>query len=242
MDSTFEKTYHELEKDHFWFKARRNYIVQLLHSYDKNSKVLDIGCSSGILLHELSDAGFKKSNLYGIDISEVAIKNCQDSGLPNTFVMDAQNVEFNQNFDIIIASDCLEHLEDDAKALQNWYSLLSKNGTAFVFVPAFMSLWSSHDDVNFHFRRYERRELENKMKSANFTIIKSSYWNALLFAPIALVRKVFKKKGSEDKNGNLDRIPKINSLLLNILNIENNLLKKFDFPIGVSSFCIAKKL
>ena len=108
MKRSFEKQYHESEKKHFWFKSRRNYIIELLKNSPKNSKILDIGCSSGILLSELVEIGFDITNLYGIDISNYAIDNCKKNGLYNVFVMNAQNISIDNTFDFIIASDCLE--------------------------------------------------------------------------------------------------------------------------------------
>ena len=125
----------------------------------KESLILDIGCSSGIFLKDLERLGFKIENLFGIDISEKAIANCKSNGIQNAFVMDAQNITLLEKFDIIIASDCLEHLQDDIKAINNWKSLLKNGGLMYVFVPAFQSLWSYHDEVNKHFRRYTKIEL-----------------------------------------------------------------------------------
>src|SRR5690606_25684581 len=99
--------------------------------------ILDIGCSSGILLRELKAQGFHVNKLYGIDISEEAIKNCRAGGIPNAFVMDAQAIDLQDKFDVIIASDCLEHLADDRKAINNWNWLLKPGGQLWVFVPAF---------------------------------------------------------------------------------------------------------
>ena len=65
-------------------------ILQILKSSPRDSKILDIGCSSGVLLNDLIEIGFKKENLYGIDISEKAIYNCKQNGIKNSFVMDAQ--------------------------------------------------------------------------------------------------------------------------------------------------------
>lgn len=242
MQRDFEKIYHELEKEHFWFKARRKYILNALQKADKNATILDIGCSSGILLNELSQIGFKSENLYGIDISEKAISNCRNAGLSNTFLMDAQNIDLKQKFDFIIASDCLEHIEDDEKALRNWNELLQPNGVAYIFVPAFMSLWSQHDEVNMHFRRYERNELNNKLKKNGFQITKSSFWNFFLFLPIYLVRRIGSMRSSNTKeSGDLKKLPLFNSVLFTLLNLENKLLQRFTFPFGVSSYAVVKK-
>jgi SAM-dependent methyltransferase len=242
MKLEFEKVYHELEQNHFWFKARRNYIVQELEKFDRDIKILDIGCSSGILLADLLKNGLKKENLFGIDISEIAINRCKQLGLENTFVMDAQNITLEEKFDVIIASDCLEHLKDDEKALQNWNSLLVKEGIAYIFVPAFMLLWSEHDVVNMHFRRYTKRNLKEKILQNGFKIIRSGYWNFLLFFPLSITRisKRLLQNGKKEKIGDLTP-NNFNRLLFLLLSFENKLLNYFNFPIGVSTFCVVKK-
>ncbi|MFT6054989.1 MAG: 2-polyprenyl-3-methyl-5-hydroxy-6-metoxy-1,4-benzoquinol methylase [Roseivirga sp.] len=244
MKEDYEKKYHDVESDHFWFKARRSYILQLLENTDREVSILDIGCSSGILLSDLVDKGFSQDNLHGIDISEKAIANCQLNGHGNTSVMDAQKITLTQKFDVIIASDCLEHLKEDRKALLNWHNLLKADGTLLVFVPAFMSLWSSHDVFNMHHRRYLRPELTQKLKATGFKIQKSSYWNFSLFFPVFLFRTLGKlrKSKSEDASGDLESPSRFNELIYKLINFENKLLKRMNFPFGVSTFCIAKKI
>ncbi|MFM9824814.1 class I SAM-dependent methyltransferase, partial [Flavobacterium sp.] len=177
MEVDYEKKYHEVESENWWFVSRRKYLLDLLKEVSRDNKIIDIGCSSGIFLKDLELLGFKTENLFGVDISEKAIANCKKNGIYNAFVMDAQNISLSEKFDIIIASDCLEHLEDDTKAIQNWKGLLKTGGMMYVFVPAFQSLWSVHDEVNRHFRRYTNKDLKSKLQNANLTILKSSYWN-----------------------------------------------------------------
>jgi 2-polyprenyl-3-methyl-5-hydroxy-6-metoxy-1,4-benzoquinol methylase len=243
VQNEFEKLYHEVETKHFWFRSRRNYIISLLKHENKDLSVLDIGCSSGILLNELHAIGFKKNNLFGVDISEKAIENCKANGIENAYVMDGAKIELNRYFDIVIASDCLEHIEDDQKALSNWHSLLNENGKLYVFVPAFMTLWSQHDVVNMHFRRYTKSELVTKLNNKGFQIVKSSYWNCLLFLPLIIVRPLSRllKKNNGSESGNLDKPGAFNGVLYQLINFENKLLKSINFPFGVSTFCIAKK-
>jgi len=243
MEENFEKKYHDVETDHWWFKSRRKYLIDLLKKIPKDSKILDVGCSSGVFLSDLEKLGFDSNNLYGIDISEKAILNSKKNGLVNTFVMDAQNIILTEKFDIIVASDCLEHLKDDIQAIKNWKNLLKKDGKMYVFVPAFKSLWSYHDEVNMHFRRYTKQELKTKIENEDLEIIKSSYWNFFLFVPVYIFRKIsslFNQKKSSESDitiGNLF----INKTLLQLLLFENKLLKSVNFPFGVSAFCIAKR-
>lgn len=244
MEKDFEKKYHDVETDHWWFKSRRKYLLDLLKDAPKESKVLDIGCSSGIFLKDLEKLGFDPENLFGIDISEKAIANCKVNGIQNCFVMDAQNITLTESFDIIIASDCLEHLQDDKKALKNWKSLLKIGGQLYVFVPAFMSLWSYHDEVNMHYRRYTNSELKSKLTTENLEIIKSSYWNFFLFLPVYGFRKltaVFQKNKKSESDISIGN-PLSNNVLLQLIIFENKLLKVLNFPFGVSTFCIARRV
>lgn len=244
MEENYEKKYHDVEKNHWWFKSRRKYLVDLLKEIPRESKILDIGCSSGVFLMDLENLGFNPNNLFGIDISEKAILNSKKNGLLNTFVMDAQNITLNETFDVIVASDCLEHLENETKALKNWKNLLKEEGKMYVFVPAFMSLWSYHDEINMHYKRYTKQELKTSIEKENLEILKASYWNFFLFVPVYIFRKISSLLNN-NKSGESDiRIgnPIINKLLLQLIIFENKLLKQINFPFGVSTFCIAKRI
>jgi SAM-dependent methyltransferase len=244
MKKEFEKIYHDLEKEHFWFKARRSYILQIVKKLSKNKSILDIGCSTGVLLNDLKNIGFCEKNLYGIDISQKAITSCKNSGIRNAFVMDGQEITLNKKMDVIIASDCLEHIKEDTKALENWYSLLKDGGLLIVFVPAYKTLWSEHDEVNMHFRRYTRRELRDKLLKTGFLVIKASYWNFFLFFPVLLMRmlsRIFNKKGKRKNTGDLQGVGMFNGVLYKLLIIENVVLNYINLPLGVSVFCLGKK-
>ncbi|MBK9336403.1 MAG: methyltransferase domain-containing protein [Lewinellaceae bacterium] len=247
MDKQYEKQYHELEKVHWWFVSRRRKVLSLLKA-TPDKTYLDIGCSSGYLLQELIEKGADPANVYGVDISPEGIQECLNKGLKNTFVMDATHIDLRQNhFDYIIASDCLEHIEEDRTALQNWYSLLKPGGAIIVFVPAFLFLWSPHDVVNHHFRRYTNAELREKLRAAGFDVQRTGYWNFVLFFPIALfrfLRNGLRKLGFGEKEATADLKPTpapVNGLLKTLLGIENGLMEVVRFPFGVSTFCIARK-
>lgn len=94
MEIDFEKKYHEVEIENWWFISRRRYLLDLLQNVSKDSKILDIGCSSGIFLKDLELLGFKTEHLFGVDISENAIANCKANGIQNAFVLDAQTLHW----------------------------------------------------------------------------------------------------------------------------------------------------
>lgn len=244
MEKKFEEQYHEQERDHWWFKGRRAYVRQLLKKESRKAKILDIGCSSGVLIEELAADGFEPQNLYGIDISEKAIENAKANGLEHCYIMDAQHIELNQKFDLLIASDCLEHLEKDEQALQNWFEILNPGGKLYVFVPAFMSLWSQHDVVNMHHRRYTRKELRQKLEKQGFQIRKASYWNFFLFPLVLTVRMLQRlfKSDKKTEEGDLKAPNSIlNVLFFKMIQLENWMLTGLSFPFGVSVFCVVEK-
>jgi 2-polyprenyl-3-methyl-5-hydroxy-6-metoxy-1,4-benzoquinol methylase len=244
MNKDYENKYHQLEDSHFWFKSRRNFIIQLLKNENRNSRILDIGCSSGLLLMDLERHSFNKQNLFGIDISEKAIQNCKINGLSNCFVMSGESITLKEKFDIIIASDCLEHIKNDADAIKNWKQQLKIDGKLYVFVPAFKSLWSHHDVVNMHYRRYKKSQLTNLLKSNKLDLIASGYWNFTLFTPLYIFRSLSRlvtTKSDNKSNGDLNKIGILNSPLLGLLNLENRILKYLKFPFGISTYVIAKK-
>lgn len=249
MDKEYEVKYHEQEETNWWFVSRRNIILQQLkgNKVPSKAKILDIGSAGGILSLYLISKGYE--NVYSLDYSEDAIALCKKRGLKNAFVMDGQRPDFPEHeFDVIIASDSLEHLFDDKLALNNWFKILKANGIAIIYVPAFMWLWSKHDEINFHYRRYTRKELNNKLTSCGFTIVKSGYWNFLVFIPTAILRlmqKAFKKGNLKKMNSQSDqllKLPKwINKILMGLVIFENKLTSKIRLPIGISTFAIAKK-
>src|SRR2546421_8132304 len=114
MNRDYEVKYHVLEERHWWFRARRDLVRALVLELcpDRSGHVLEIGCSSGVLIRRLQEEGY--TSVFGIDISAEAIAESHRRGTPNTQIMDAQRLDFPaERFDIITASDVLEHLADD---------------------------------------------------------------------------------------------------------------------------------
>lgn len=246
MNKDFEKLYHEVEAAHWWFVARRALVKNLVcrTAPDRQSAILEIGCSGGPLMEQLHDAGYRK--LTGIDLSPEAIALCRERNLGDVRVMDAQQPDFPPaSFDVITASDVLEHLADARRAVTAWHGLLRPGGTMVVFVPAFQCLWSGHDDVNHHFHRYRAGELASLLRGAGFEIRRQGYWNFFLFLPVALVRLVKRLVPGTAKapKGDIQPVASIlNSFLAGLLGVENRLiLAGLNFPWGISAMVVARK-
>ncbi|MCB2409191.1 class I SAM-dependent methyltransferase [Hymenobacter lucidus] len=247
MHPTYEQAYHQLEEQHWWFVARREAVFALIRQLNLplDARILEIGCSGGPLLLALRAAGYQ--NLSGIDVSEAGIRVAQSRGLTNVAVMDGTQLTFPDNsFDLVIASDVLEHIDDQHQALSEWKRVLRPQGQLMLFVPAFNALWSSHDDVNYHFRRYSVPELKQVVQQAGLRVQRTSYWNSTLFLPAAMVRVLTRAIGSNRKaphtSGDLEMLPRfLNSSLLNLLRVENLFFRRFRLPVGISAFLMATK-
>ncbi len=243
MDLSYQADYFSAEENHWWFVSRRNYILKLIKKAEKSSKgplaILEIGCSAGPLTEELERRGHKVS---AIDISTEAIRAAGKRSLKKSsfLVMDGGSPSFEkESFDFIIASDVLEHIKDDTVAISNWSALLKKGGQLAIFVPAFSFLWSHHDVVNHHFRRYSLAELKRKVRgNKELKVIKMSYWNFTLFLPVLLFRLLFKEKQTDNLT-----MPSslMNGIFKFFLRIENSLLSFLSFPFGVSCFVLLEK-
>ena len=236
MQEAYEKKYHLIENEHWWFKARREIVLKLLKTTNAKS-VIDIGCSSGQMLRLLKQDGLKAK---GIDISKRAVEECKKNGF-DAILANGKKTGLKEKFDFLIASDVLEHIENEGATVKEWNRLLMQGGKAIVFVPAFQSLWSSHDVANQHLRRYSLKKLELLFKKNGFKIKKSGYWNFFLFPVIAAVKFLHRKKEVKEdqlkKSGNLT-----NKLLLSVMKFENWLITKgIKFPFGVSCFVLVEK-
>jgi len=247
MDLNYEQKYHQLEEQHWWFAGRRDAVRKLIHSLrvPLSNDVLEIGCSAGPLQQILRADGY--TNLTGIDISESAIALAKKRGIPNVSLMDGANLDFpDQSFDLLLASDVLEHIEDEERATHEWHRVLRPGGRMIVFVPAFQLLWTKHDEINHHYRRYTAGNLRRTLQQAGLEIERSSYWNSSLFFPASIIRvaqRIIQNRSTINTHtGDLKELPNwINSALSLLLKAENNILRYTRLPVGVSVFAVARK-
>lgn len=244
MKAAYEARYHLIEDRHWWFRSCRNYFLRLVEELapPREAAILDLGCASGALVEALVGKGY--ASAAGIDISHNAVEQSGLRGLSNVRRIDAASPALaSESIDLLIASDVLEHIDDDREALAQWRRLLKPGGTLAIFVPAFQFLWSAHDDLNMHRRRYTRRQLISRLRDAGFDVTFSSYWNFALFCPAAaycLVSRLLPKR-KRMPSGALRLMPLVNELLIALVRCENfALIRRIPLPIGVSVMALAR--
>jgi SAM-dependent methyltransferase len=232
-----------LEQQHWWFVARRNIASAIISSIKlkPDSTILDAGCGSGGNLEMLSQFG----NVYGFELDDEARRHARSrqigivepGSLPDAIPFESVA------FDFIVMADVLEHIKDDRAALAALYPRIKNGGYLLLMVPMFQSLWTSHDELHHHFRRYNRKELFQKTRDAGFDIVFSSYSYFALF-PCLIVAFILEKLGiiAARKIGAQMPGRLLNHFLAIIFSMEARFMaKRLPLPIGISHVVLLRK-
>lgn len=230
------------ELTHWWFVGRRYLFRKILEDLktQKTFRVLDLGSGTGTNLRMVRE--MELENAVGLDINPKALGYCLEKGLGPVIQGDICNLPFSDNhFDLVIASDIIEHIDDDFKALREIQRILVKGGVALLVVPAFPILWGLQDEVSFHKRRYRMTPFLNLVRRADLKIFQAFHFNYILFPFILFARKIIKIF-----NIQMESEGEINFKILNII---FSILFQVDVrtapilrpPFGVSVFVVAEK-
>ena len=110
--------------------------------------------------------------------------------------------EIKKSYDVIFTSNVLEHIENDLEVLEKLFSLTNQGGHLIIYVPAFQLLYSNLDATLGHYRRYQKRELLQKVRSAGYVISQCNYSDSVgFFAWLST-----KMSGSAEENANIKKM------------------------------------
>ena len=236
------RIFFKIQKKHWWFVTKKDIVLDTIERHQStrsDTKVLDIGCGSGLMLGALENVG----ETFGMDMSDEAISFSKEifSGRVEKGFLPDQIPYPEDFFTLITALDVIEHINKDVDALKALRSCLTADGKAVITVPAYMFLWSAFDDMNEHKRRYTLSELKTKLVQAGFKVEKITYFNTILFPVVFVVRMInnlLKRDGASDVD-----MPNnfLNAILKRIFSIEKYLLRVMNLPFGVSILAVVKK-
>ena len=234
-----------LEEGNFWFRSRNALILYLLRRHSPSMKsFLEIGCGTGFVLSGLASA-FPSASLVGAEIYSTGLQFAAHRVPGAQFMqMDARRIPFEAHFDALGAFDVVEHIEEDSTVFTQMNQAIKPGGTLFLTVPQHPFLWSSQDEMACHVRRYNAKELKQKISNAGFDIVDSGSFVTLLLPLMWLSRRFDKpgKDGHHDPMAEL-RIGWIANSILNAFMFLELMFTRLGvrFPAGGSLFLVARK-
>ncbi len=244
MNPEYGRIYRSLYERHWWWRARESWLVLRLRHWIPEGvaagrKVLDVGCGDRLSFGVLSKWG----EVQGVEADRelLSAESLADPRLHvGAFVT---GVAVQGPFDLITALDVIEHMEDDRPALSLMHGLLRDGGILIVHVPARMSLWTRHDDANYHYRRYSEVELSTRVKEAGFEVLElvGCFWFTV---PLKWLQSKLERMGvGSAESAALPNIPPepINWLLIQICRLEQAFYPVFKSYFGSSLCLVARK-
>jgi|CXWL01.1.fsa_nt_gi SAM-dependent methyltransferase len=234
----------QVEARNFWFRARNRLIVWAIRRYfTLPEKILEIGCGTGYVLSGIHDA-FPAAILSGSEASCVGL-GFASRRVPGAslFQMDARQIPFRDEFDVVGAFDVLEHVSEDDQVLREMWAAVRPGGGIVVTVPQHQFLWSAVDEVAGHVRRYRAQDLVDKISRAGFRVLRTSSFVSLLL-PLMMLSRLRQRNapGGSVAKGEFSLHPALNMVLERVLDVERSLIRLgLSFPAGGSLLVIAAK-
>jgi SAM-dependent methyltransferase len=240
MDRDYELQTHRAEDRHWWYRGRRSVLERVVEDLrlPARARILDAGCGSGRNMVEFARHG----SVTGIELSHTSVCLAREREAGDVVEGSVLDMPFDANaFDMAGSLDVIEHLEDDLQALRELRRVVAPGGTLLVTVPAYQWLWSGHDEINHHHRRYTRRSLQQAGEQAGWQQVRTTYFNSLLL-PAAILLRVLDRFSRKTTESSLDLwVPPapLNWLLERPLAIEAALIGRGGrIPAGLSLLAV----
>ena len=228
----------ELDDRHWWYRARRKILAELIRREvhpAADARILEIGCGTGHNLAMLSGFG----HVDGLELDDEAAA-LSEKRLGRVIIRSPlpELDGVSNDYDLIGAFDVIEHIDDDHAALAAIATRLKPGGKFMMTVPAHPWMWTAHDVANHHKRRYSKRSLRALVEGSPLRLDKIGYFNSLLF-PLAIVERAASKlRGKDDGNVSLPPRP-LNNLFEAVFASERYLVGRLPLPPGLSLFAVA---
>ena len=202
MDRDYELQTHRAEDRHWWYRGRRTVLARAIADLGlpRPARVLDAGCGSGRNMVELARLG----RVTGVELSKTSVSLARARQVGDVIEGSVLAMPFEpDSFDLAVSLDVIEHLQEDLDALRELRRVVAPGGSLLVTVPAYEWLWSGHDEINHHHRRYTRRSLQRVAEQAGWQQTRTTYFNSLLL-PVAILLRALDRLSTKPTESSLD--------------------------------------
>jgi SAM-dependent methyltransferase len=223
------------EASSFWFQARNQVIAWALQrDFPDARSLLEIGCGTGFVLGGLARAA-PQLELTGTDIHPEALAIARTRSKAALHQMDARDIPYVDEFDVVGAFDVIEHIPEDTEVLAQLRRAVRPGGGIVVTVPQHPWLWSDFDERAHHQRRYRRSELVEKVSRAGFRLRRVTSFVTLLLPAMALARFLQRGRRRHDVESELVPSTPVNAASKAIMRVELALVRSgVSLPVGGS--------
>jgi SAM-dependent methyltransferase len=246
MKKDFAFQYRDLVQWHWWFRGRQSILSSVLQrevDRERPLSVAVVGCGPAEGARWLLQLTAPATRIVAVDID---VDQARGSNSFLSYIAgSAEAVPLRRrSFDLVLALDVLEHLDDDVHGLREATELLKSGGLLVVTVPALPSLWGAQDIVSEHRRRYTKRSLLDLFRRAELREPRATYFNSLLLPPIAAVRWARRllpasREVRSDFEGSRPGV--MNDLLAKIFSLERHVVSRMALPAGASLLALWRK-
>jgi len=173
---------YEVDFSDYFHKERLRNTLDILKDVSHNSKVLDVGCGRGYFTKHFVVNGNK---VLGIDYSKNAIEFAQNNFGNESLLFEVLDVvdliEKKDEFDVVIANNLIEHIENPNAFLRECHRILKPDGFLIISTP---NLYSFRNIISIIFKKsvkyrhsnhvceYSRSQIKKFFQKNDFKLVK----------------------------------------------------------------------
>jgi len=186
MEAEYVALYRDLYRNHWWWRVRERILLSTIEHLIAVPpvRILDVGCGDGLFFDALQRFG----DVTGIEADETTLG--ERNPWADRIVVGELDESFapREPFDLVLMLDVIEHVSDAQSLLRNAARVMKPGGRLLITVPALQWLWTAHDDMNHHVKRYTAGNLRRALQNAGLAVVEMRYLFQSLVLPKFAVR------------------------------------------------------
>lgn len=243
MEKNEYKQMYEVENTYWWYRILHELVESVVKKTgNRNLTILDVGCGTGRMMELLQSYG----HVDGFDYSQEALNFSRKRGITRIQLLDLNIWEPQEaTYDVIVCLDvlCSQGIHDDYGTMRRMYHALRPHGLLIMNMPAFKMLKRHHDVRVFVQKRYDKKEMKEKLEAMGFSMAMMTYRLPMLFIIILFKKIVERFQPFDPLDSDLKPLPRwLNRLFLFLGRLENRVIcQGVTMPFGSSVFVVAEK-